>query len=158
MLNCFNNISIAQGSVLIPVLLKAVDRAVAQPTQSLSVTEGLCASCMLLKLISVVGEKDISQQNLWSPILDMDKQIFVSEKFLSISGDDGLIYVMQLCEKLLVEYPEKLNGKNSPLHRAVLHCVIFGSARVRRKCLIVLKRMVGGLAGPSLAQALFKVL
>lgn len=156
MLNCFKNTSIAQAAVLIPVLLKEVDRAVAQPTQSLSVIEGLCATCMLLKLVPVVGEKEINQQNLWNFVLDMDKQIFVSEKFLSISGDDGLIYVMQLCEKLLVDYSEKLNGKHSPLHRAVLHCVIFGSATVRRKCLVVLKRMVGGLAGPSLARALFK--
>ncbi|RZC38970.1 translational activator GCN1-like, partial [Asbolus verrucosus] len=158
MLVCFNTNSIEQGSSLVPVLLKAVDRAVAQPTQCLSVTEGLCATCMLLKLVSVVGEKENNFQNLWNALLDMDKQIFVSEKFLSITGDDGLIYVMQLCEKLLIEYPEKLNGKNSPLHRAVLHCVIFGSARVRRKCLTVLKRMVGGLGGPTLARALFKEL
>jgi hypothetical protein len=158
MLSCFNSKTIAQGSVLIPVLLKAVDRAAAQPSQCLSVTEGLCATCLLLKLVSVVGEKENNFQILWSALLDMDKQIFVSEKFLSITGDDGLIYVMQLCEKLLIEHSDKLNGKNSPLHRAVLHCVIFGSAKVRRKCLTILRRMVGDSSRAALARAFLKEL
>ena len=156
MLNSFNSNTIHQASVLVPVLLKAVERAVAQPSQCLSVTEGLCATCMLLQLISVVGEKENNFQNLWNVVLDMDKQIFVSEKFLSLTGDDGLIYVMQLCEKLLLDYRDKLNGKNSPLYRAVIHCVVLSSAKTRRKCLKILKRMVAGLSRAVLARALFQ--
>ncbi|XP_044264698.1 eIF-2-alpha kinase activator GCN1-like [Tribolium madens] len=158
MLTCFNRNTIHQATTLIPVLLKSVDRAVAQSAQCLPVTEGLCATCMLLKIISVIGEKENNFQNLWNILLDMDKQIFVSEKFLSTTGDDGLIYVMQLCENLLVDHCKILNGKNSPLHRAVLYCVIFGSAKVRRKCLTILKRMVASSPKAALARALFREL
>lgn len=156
MLACFSTNTIAQASTLAPLLLKSVEKAASQPTQALSVMEGLCAACILIKLISKIGDKDNSFQSLWNILLDMDKQIFVSEKFLSITNDDGLIYVIQLCEKLLVEYPDKLpEGKTAPLHRAVLHCVTYGTTRVRRKCLTVLKRMVGGLGGATLSRALF---
>ncbi|KYB24626.1 Translational activator GCN1-like Protein [Tribolium castaneum] len=158
MLTCFNRNTINQATCLVPTLLKSVDRAVAQPAQCLPVTEGLCASCMLLKIIAVSGEKETNFQNLWNVILDMDKQIFVSEKFLSTTGDDGLIHVMHLCEKLLIDHSKILNGKNSPLHRAVLYCVIFGSAKVRRKCLTILKRMVTNSPKAALARALLREL
>lgn len=63
---------------------------------------------------------------------------------------------MQLCERLLLEYPERLNGKSEPLHRAILICLTASSSTVRRKCLISAKKIVGGLGGSILAGALLK--
>lgn len=77
---------------------------------------------------------------------------FVNSLFL------GLIYLMQLCEILLVEYPEKINKSSQPIHRAVLYCVTSPSSPVRRKCNAILKRMVGSLSGVSIARVLVKEL
>jgi hypothetical protein len=32
---------------------------------------------------------DKELDNLWSVVLDMDKQLFVSEKFLTLASDEG---------------------------------------------------------------------
>jgi len=34
--------------------------------------------------------------NLWNIVLDMDKQLFVSEKFLTVASEDGMYSVMGL--------------------------------------------------------------
>lgn len=70
----------------------------------------------------------------------------------------GLVYLIQLSEILLVEYPEKLNKNAQPIHRAVLYCVTSPSSPIRRKCNVVLKRIVGSLSGISIARSLFKEL
>lgn len=52
-------------------------------------TEGLSAVCLLLKL-ATVESGDTKLAALWSAVLDMDKQTFVSEKFLTQASDDGM--------------------------------------------------------------------
>jgi hypothetical protein len=37
---------------------------------------------------------DKKLDSLWSVVLDMDKQLFVSEKFLTVASDDGMYNVM----------------------------------------------------------------
>lgn len=94
MLACFNPNTVASAAVLIPLLLKAVDRAVAQPAQIPLVTEGLSASCMILKFVSSQGEKVANLQNFWNVLFDMEKQVFLSEKFLSLATEDGIFDIL----------------------------------------------------------------
>jgi hypothetical protein len=54
------------------------------------VTEALCAACLLLKMASADVGADKKLDSLWSVVLDMDKQLFVSEKFLTVASDDGM--------------------------------------------------------------------
>lgn len=90
MLSCFSQSTVSQANILIPILLKFVDKAAAQPAQIITVTEGLCAARMLLKILKVEGEKANNLQNFWNTIFDMEKQVFLSEKFLSLATDDGI--------------------------------------------------------------------
>lgn len=94
MLSCFNQSTISQASVLVPILTKSIEKAVAQPTQIPVVTEGLCAACMLLKIFSNDGDKANNLQNTLHVIFDMDKQVFLSEKFLSMTTDDGMYFIV----------------------------------------------------------------
>lgn len=89
MISTFNTKTILQASPFISVLSKSVEKAVSQPTVALSVTEGLCASLMLLKFASAQQEKDNDFQNVWNAVLDMEKQIFFSEKYLTTCSEDG---------------------------------------------------------------------
>lgn len=65
---------------------------------------------------------------------------------------------MQLCEILLVEYPEKVNENAGPIHRAVLYCVTGPRSAVRRNCIDILKKIIGSLRGISIARSLVKEL
>lgn len=90
MLTTFSPTTISQASVLIPILLKSVEKAVSQPTQPLSVSEGLCASLLLIRLSGAKLEKENGLSNMWNSVIDMDKQIFVSEKFLQTTSENSM--------------------------------------------------------------------
>lgn len=89
MATCFNGNTLPQATQIIQLLLKIVEKAASQPTQAPVVTEGLCATCLLLKLAAVQDEKDSQFGNLWNIVLDMEKQIFVGGKFLAIANETG---------------------------------------------------------------------
>ncbi|RZF42658.1 hypothetical protein LSTR_LSTR001453 [Laodelphax striatellus] len=150
---CFHGNTLSQGVELVPLLIKSVEKAVSQPTQVLAVTEGLTAACLLLKL-AAVENSDSKMNGLWNLITNTEKQIFVSEKFLTQASDDSLWLVMQLCEKLILEHGDKLNGSPSPLHRAIVYCLASPSSNLRRKCRPAVRRIVSSLIGTSCACSL----
>nr|CAI5870227.1 unnamed protein product [Callosobruchus analis] len=88
MLATFNSKTVTSISPLVPVLLKSVEKAASQPAVALSVTEGLCAAILLLRLAHSQQEKDSGLHNMWNVVLDMDKQIFVSDKFLTTCSEE----------------------------------------------------------------------
>ena len=67
--------------------MKIVERSTAQSAQYQVITEGLLASCLLLELTKAGGSRD-NLQGLWNAILDVDKQVFVSEKHLLNAAED----------------------------------------------------------------------
>lgn len=96
MLATFNMKTVSQLSSLAPVLLKSVEKAVSQPTVPISVTEGICAATFLLKLLSAEKEKESGFQVLWNALLDMNKQVFVSEIFLSSCEEESMFWLFLL--------------------------------------------------------------
>ncbi|XP_063238170.1 stalled ribosome sensor GCN1 isoform X2 [Bacillus rossius redtenbacheri] len=99
-----------------------------------------------------------SLNNLWNIILDMDKQLFISEKFLTLASDDALYLVMTLCERLLLDHEERLDGRAGPVHRAVLFCLTAPGSRLRLRCCAAARRMVSTLGGTALARLLLREL
>lgn len=83
----FQGNNICQASPLVPLLLKCVERAAAQPAQAQLVSEGLSAACCILKILGANSELE-NLQNFWNIILDVDKQLFLSEKYLTVASDD----------------------------------------------------------------------
>lgn len=76
---------------LIPFILHSVENAINQSYQAQSVIEGLYGMCIILNMPSLdyVGENIL--QNIWYSILDTDKQVFVSDKFLSAATPEGIL-------------------------------------------------------------------
>lgn len=97
MISTFSGKTIVQASSLAPILLKSVEKATSQPTVPESVTEGICATIFLLKLLNVEKEKESSFQVVWNASIDPNKQVFMSENFLS-SCDEQSRYLPQLFE------------------------------------------------------------
>ena len=52
-------------------------------------TEALAAACLLLKLASTDGVAEGQFSALWPHVLDMDKQLFLNDKFLAVASDSG---------------------------------------------------------------------
>ncbi|KAF7282220.1 hypothetical protein GWI33_003020 [Rhynchophorus ferrugineus] len=154
MLSTFSSNSLPQAVPLTAILQKSVEKAILQPTQPLSVSEGLCAALLLIKLSLANLKKENELGNMWNAIADMEKQIFVSEKFLQTTNETCLPYVAQLCEKLLVECSQRFTNKTSPLLKALLYTVLYPSAPYRRNCLQILRRIVDSLGGTNIAIAL----
>ncbi|KAL1494916.1 hypothetical protein ABEB36_010427 [Hypothenemus hampei] len=153
------NANINQAHALLPTLLKSVEKAVSQPTQPLSVSEGLCASLLLIKISEAKMEKENGGlSNMWNSLFDMKKQIFVSEKYLQTANENSLPYVVELCEKLLTKYAEKLRDNTEPLLKAIVHCTIYPTTAIRRKCLKIVKTLVNSKSRCKITVALLKQL
>ncbi|XP_014262100.1 eIF-2-alpha kinase activator GCN1 [Cimex lectularius] len=150
---CCRSATASQTSKYIPLLLKSVEKAATQPTQALVVTEGLSAACLLLKLSSY-DSLESKLGSLYSIILDMEKQIFLSEKFLSQASTDALCHVVKLCEKILMEHMSEVIGSPVPLYRALVICLTTRAVKV--KCKPMLQRMFSSLHGTQIAIALFE--
>lgn len=111
MLTTFKSTNISQALSLVPSLLKSVEKAVSQSNQPLSVSEGLCAALLLIKVSGSKSEKENGLSSMWASVLDMDKQIFVSEKFLQAANETSkynvylfyllINFILQVCLMLL---------------------------------------------------------
>ncbi|KAH1001345.1 eIF-2-alpha kinase activator GCN1-like isoform X2 [Dendroctonus ponderosae] len=154
MLKTFNLKTMLQASDLIPTLLKSVEKAAAQPIQPNSVSEGLCASLLLIGISKAKLEKENGLSNMWNTVLDMDKQLFVADKFLQNASENMLPYVAELCINLLVEYPNKIGNKIEPLLKAIIHCALYPKAETRLKSLSKVKAISAGSKGTQIKIAL----
>ncbi|KAL1132575.1 hypothetical protein AAG570_010527, partial [Ranatra chinensis] len=152
---CCHSSSAAQCAEFIPLLLKSVEKAAAQPSQVSIVTEGLSAACLLLKL-STLDSFESKLSSLYSIIYDMDKQVFISDKFLSQAPNETLCQVVVLCEKILMDDGERVASNPAPLHRALVTCLTVQP--VRFKCKPILHRMFSSLHGTLIATALLEEL
>lgn len=70
----------------------------------------------------------------------------------------GLPYVAQLCEKLLVDCPEKIGNKTEPLLKAVIYSVLYPTAPTRKSCQSIVKSMVSSKSGAKIAITLLNQL
>ncbi|CAH1402466.1 unnamed protein product [Nezara viridula] len=141
----------------IPLLMKSVEKSVSQSSQVPVVTEGLYAACLLLK-ISSYNPLDSKLSFLYSIILDMEKQVFISERFLSQASCDALCQVVTLCEKILMEDSIGLidSGNGGPVYRALVMCLV--NHKVKTKCKPALLRMFSSLQGTQIATVLLEEL
>uniref|UniRef100_A0A069DYI0 Putative translational activator gcn1 n=1 Tax=Panstrongylus megistus TaxID=65343 RepID=A0A069DYI0_9HEMI len=148
---CCQSATASQTTQYIPLLVKCVEKAAAQPTQVAIVMEGLSAACLLLKM-ATLDSVDSKLAPLYNIILDMDKQVFISEKFLLQASCDALCQVVSLCEKILMEHVAQLMGNPKPLYRTLVICLT--TRAVKAKCKPILHRMFSSLQGTQIATAL----
>ncbi|XP_012231678.1 stalled ribosome sensor GCN1 [Linepithema humile] len=140
------------SGVIAPILAQAITRATQQCAQPTAVTEGLVASYLLLKFIIADQVENDKQSVLWNAI---DEQIFFSEKFLSTCGDDILYHLMLLCERLIIEFSDRLNEKAlTGIHRAIVSCATAPNSTTRQRCSPLIKKILTNLSSYAPAQAL----
>ncbi|XP_065343673.1 stalled ribosome sensor GCN1 isoform X1 [Cloeon dipterum] len=151
MLVCFHGNTLGQAEELIGSLLKRVEKAAAQPTQPAVVTEGLAAACLVLKLAAADACLDSKLNSFWPLVYDMERQVFLSEKFLAQSSAATLVLVAQLCERLLSAHRAGEDDELRPVQHALLYCMTHQDAGVRHKSRVMVRRLVQSLGGVKLA-------
>ncbi|XP_022916125.2 stalled ribosome sensor GCN1 [Onthophagus taurus] len=152
----FKGNKISHSLPLIPTLLKSIDRAVAQPAQAPIVTEGLFAACFILKVTATETPKD-NLHNFWNTVCDLEKQLFLSEKYLSLATEEAFECIFELSAKLLLDYQEKIKGDPEVLYKAMLFCLTSGSyENSRQKCLNIARKELSKLGGVALIRNLLQ--
>ena len=137
-----------------PLLLQAISRgnqqhSSAQPT---TLPEALLATYLLLNFV-IAGQVENNKQSiLWNVI---DEQIFFTEKFIATCTDDLLYNLMQLCDKLMSEFSDRLNDKSmTGLHRAIVACLTTPRSVTRRRCAPLAKKLLTALTTYEPARSL----
>lgn len=129
LLACLEHASLPTGVDLSAALIKTIEKASQNASQTPLVSEAVCAVCLILRT-----ETDGTKlSSFWNIVLDMQKQVFVSEKFIVSAPADTLCYVALMCKHLLLEHATKLRG-DEPLYRAIVAALTTTSKKVRSYC------------------------
>lgn len=128
LLACLEHATYPAGVDLSDALVKTVEKASQNAAQIPLVSEAICSACLVLK---TAEEKSSKLQNFWNIVLDMNKQLFVSEKFITSAPVDTLCYVALMSKTLLSEHMSKLRGPPEPLFKAIVHALTSPSKKVR---------------------------
>lgn len=157
LLSCLENARMPSGVDLSASLIKTVEKAAQNITQVPLVAEAVCAACLILK-IENTESTDAKFQSFWNIILDMSKQVFVSDKFITSAPSDTLCYVMLMCKILLLEHSAKLKGSSEPLYKAIIYSLNSNSKKVRDYCLPIVVSLVQSPDGVNIAKSLLEEL
>lgn len=155
LLSCLKNGKLPKGVNLSTSLYKSVEKAAQNSTQIPIVTEAVCAACILLVSADHLSlESQQNQQSFWNIVLDMNKQIFVSERFISAAQVETQCYVMLLCSKLLLDHFERIKGPTEIIYKSIIVCTNSPSKKVRNYCLPLVKQIISCTNGVKFAKSL----
>lgn len=125
LLACLEQATFPSGINMSDALVKTVEKASQNSSQIPLVSEALCSACIVLKT-----DNDAAA-NFWNIVLDMSKQVFVSEKFITSAPVDTLCYVALMSQILLSQHTNKLRGSADPLYKALVYAITSSSKKVR---------------------------
>lgn len=154
LLACLNKGKLGGDVDLTPLLLQTVEKASQNSTQLPLVSEAICAVCLIL-ITEVSSESNNQKLNsFWNIVLDMNKQVFVSERYITSAPSDSLCYVTLMAEKLLTQHYGKLKGTADPLYKAIVYSITSASAKVRDYSLKVVSNILRHKDGVKFAKCL----
>jgi hypothetical protein len=148
-LSCLENAKMPSGSDFTPTLAKLVEKAAANPTQTPVVSEGVGAACIILLTNEKVTENLKDFANI---VLDINKQIFLSDRFLSATAVETLCYVMLMCSHILLDYYDDIKGDHEAIYKAIVYCSTSVHKKVRDYCIPLLENMMYSELGPKFAK------
>lgn len=155
LLACLQNSNLPDNIDLSSSLINSVEKAAQNVTQVPLVAEAVCSVCLLLKTENMKSIESMKKlQSFFNIVLDMTKQVFVSEKFLQSAPSDTLCYVVLMCQLLLIDHSARIKGSLDPIYRAIIYSVHSSSQKVRNYCLPLLSKLVHSTDGISIAKHL----
>ncbi|KAL2092754.1 hypothetical protein ACEWY4_012552 [Coilia grayii] len=155
MLGAYKGDTLSQAGEFAPLLIQTVEKAAAQSSQHALLAEGAAAAVLLCRLSQLDTLSESKLANFWKLVLDEKKPLFTTEKFLSQANDEALCTVLQLCERLFLDQPHRLNNSKSQMfHGAVVAALLSRSWRVRKRAQQSVKKLLSSLGGAALAHGI----
>lgn len=148
-LNCLHQTDLSSTADLKNDLLKIVEKASQNINQTPILCEGLAAACILLSVLTV---KDDSLTSFWNIVLDMKKEIFTSEKFISNIGSESLCNLLIMSEKLLSNFYADLKGEPIRLYKCILLAATSNVETVRSKAINSIQKLINTKNGTLFAK------
>lgn len=143
LLAALENATLPAGIDLSSALLSSVEKASQNATQIPLVSEAVCSACLILKTeSSSVADGTGKLQSFWNIVLDMTKQLFVTEKFLTSAPIDTQCYVALYSKILIIEHLTRLRGGPEPLYKAIVYALTSQSKKVRAYTLPLVKDLI----------------
>ncbi|XP_033076293.1 eIF-2-alpha kinase activator GCN1 isoform X2 [Trachypithecus francoisi] len=159
MLASYRGDTLLQALDLLPLLIQTVEKAASQSTQVPTVTEGVAAALLLLKLSVADSQAEAKLSSFWQLIVDEKKQVFTSEKFLLMASEDALCTVLHLTERLFLDHPHRLTGnKVQQYYRSLVAVLLSRTWHVRRQAQQTVRKLLSSLGGFKLAHGLLEEL
>lgn len=156
LLACLNHSKLPVGVDFSSALIKTVEKAALNVSAVPQVSEAVAATCLLLKTEN--SENSEKLQNFWTIVLDMNKQVFVSDKFLTTAPTDTLCYVMLMGKILLTDHLDKFKTSPTAVYKAIVYALNSTSAKVRNYCLPLAAELVVSTNGCAHAKRLLEEL
>lgn len=150
-LNCLQNATLPPSINFTDQLLKSIEKAAQNVLQTPVVSEGLAAACIILSTTTV---KQDNLQTFWNIVLDMNKEIFVSEKFVGNVGSESLCNVVLMSEKLLTNFFDQLKGDPNRLFQTLIFASTSSIDKVQSTGIESIERLIKTSNGTTLATAL----
>ncbi|XP_042146594.1 eIF-2-alpha kinase activator GCN1 [Ixodes scapularis] len=151
MLSAFHGVPGPGVEPLVGLLLKAVERALSQPSQPSPVCEGLAAACLLLRLQASSPALENKVKATVSQLLDPQKQPFFADKFLQTASEDTYLLVLQLITRMILDHPDSSLANLKPFALPLLRALSHSAHPVRQSAQSTVKKLVSVLGGTSLA-------
>lgn len=148
-LNCLYQTDLSSAADFKNDLLKIVEKASQNINQTPILCEGLAAACILLSILTV---KDESLMSFWNIVLDMKKEIFISEKFIGSIGSESLCNLLIMSEKLLSNFYDDLKGEPIRLYKCILLAATSHVETVRSKAISSIERLINNNNGMLFAK------
>ncbi|CAG0888179.1 unnamed protein product [Darwinula stevensoni] len=160
--SCFHTRLLSQAKEFLPFLMKTVEKAAQQPTQVAVVTEGLSASVLVLRLLAAEPEADSQACPFWNIAGNMEKQIFLNEKFLQQASTDALHHVVLYSKSMVMEHDQHIQGEPQPIHHALVYVMTHVSGVgqeklwLRTQVVSETKKILQSLGGEHIALAVLE--
>ncbi|XP_062399503.1 stalled ribosome sensor GCN1 [Sardina pilchardus] len=155
MLGAYKGDTLSQAVDFAPLLIQTVEKTAAQSSQHALLAEGAAAAVLLCRLSQLDTLSESKLATFWKLVLDEKKPLFTTEKFLSQANDEALCTVLQLCERLFLDQPHRLNNSKSQMYQqAVVAALLSRSWRVRKRAQQSIKKLLSSLGGAGLAHGI----
>lgn len=140
-----------QVEPILGLVLKAAERALAQPLQPGPVCEGLAAACLLFRLQPTGSPSENKIKSMVTQLLDQEKQPFFADKFLQAASEDTHLLVLQLITRMILDHPDSCFANLKPSAVPLLRGLSHSSQLVRQSTQSTVRKLVSVLSGTSLA-------
>nr|XP_039274428.1 eIF-2-alpha kinase activator GCN1-like [Styela clava] len=156
MICSFTRDTLSQANEFSASLLATVEKASGQAMQIPIVSEALSASHLIAK-ISAIEHKIVESKlsSFWNVVLDSQKSIFTSDKFLQQASDTSLIRLILFSETLFLEQMARLDDDVTRIYAsAIVKLLLHKDWKIRSCAQRTVKKLLSSLSGDNLCMVM----